>query len=271
MKKKIIVCFFGVISRSIRYTHKSIERNLIDVLKKNNYDVDIYVFNNNVENCRVDGCCVNNNDYKLLNPTFFEEKSQKQIDTIIDTEITTKNINCDSKFYRRIIPSPNSANKTIRNCLRQLYCEEQVGNFIEKNKDKYDAAVVCGPDYYLLKPLDLNDVNKSISCDNIIYTTDINDGLGYTNGFYLGSLDPMIKILKRFSIMDILLPADYDYEYLLKKTFELNKIDRNITSMQFVKIRNNKKIQPQGKMRQKCNPRMTKIIKKINKEISKYK
>jgi len=263
MKKKIIVCFFGVISRSIRYTHKSIERNLIDVLKKNNYDVDIYVFNNNVGNCKVDGCKSNNMDYKLLKPTYFEEKSQKDIDSIINTTIKTKNIDCDFKYYGNKSGKPREV--TINNCVRQMYSEEQVGNFLEKNKDKYDAAVVCGPDYYLLKPLDLNDINKSISCDNIIYTTDINDGQGYTNGFYLGSLEPMIKILKRFSIMDILLPTEHDYEYLLKKTFELNKIERNITSMQFVKIRNNKKIQPQGKMRQHCNPRITKIIKKISK------
>ena len=228
MKKKIIVCFFGVISRSIRFTNNNFQRNLIDVIKNNNYEVDIYVFNNNVENCIVDEYCVNNNDYKLLNPTFFEEITQKQIDAIIDTEITTKNINCDSGYYR--MRKPNSANKVIRNCVRQLYSEEQVGIFIEKNKDKYDAAVVCSADLFLIKPVNIKDIE-----DNVLVEQ------GYTNGFYFGLLEPMIKILKRFSILDKLYPNNKDYEYMLKQSFLQNNLTRCITKMEFLKIRNNKK------------------------------
>ena len=274
MKKKIIVCFFGVISRSIRFTNNNFQRNLIDVIKNNNYEVDIYVFNNNVENCIVDEYCVNNNDYKLLNPTFFEEITQKQIDAIIDTEITTKNINCDSGYYR--MRKPNSANKVIRNCVRQLYSEEQVGIFIEKNKDKYDAAVVCSADLFLIKPVNIKDIEDSMKSNSKIYTTNCNDGQGYTNGFYFGLLEPMIKILKRFSILDKLYPNNKDYEYMLKQSFLQNNLTRCITKMEFLKIRNNKKFHAGMNIkrkykRKKYQLRFEKILGHLNEELSKCK
>ena len=51
--KKILVCLTGVINRSIKYTWDSIKDNIIDELRKE-YHVDIALFNNNVEDCRVD-------------------------------------------------------------------------------------------------------------------------------------------------------------------------------------------------------------------------
>ena len=44
----------------------------------------------------------------------------------------------------------------INNALRQLYSEEQVGKFILKNADKYDLALVIGPDYYYSQPINLD-------------------------------------------------------------------------------------------------------------------
>ena len=48
MREKVILCFFGTISRSIKYTYNNHIENIINVINKM-YDVDIYVFNNNVE------------------------------------------------------------------------------------------------------------------------------------------------------------------------------------------------------------------------------
>jgi len=61
MKEKVILCFFGVVSRSIKFTYKNLEENILNVLKEH-FDVDIYVFNNNVENMFVDGTQQNNED-----------------------------------------------------------------------------------------------------------------------------------------------------------------------------------------------------------------
>ena len=267
-EKKIIISFFGVVSRSIRYTHKSIKENLIDILIKNGYSVDIYVFNNNVEKCKVDKCFTNNNDYKLLNPTFFEEITQKRLDNKIKKTIQSKEIRTKMSYYKHA----KNYKQIVQNCLRQMYSEEMVGNFLEANKNKYDLSIVCGPDFYLIQPINIIELEDSFTKTDTIYTTDCNDGLGYTNGFYFGCLDPMIKVLKRFSILHELFPTKYDYEYLLKQGFVLNNITRCISSMEFIKIRNNKMIQPQGRLLTKFKQKdenFLKIMKKIKNKINK--
>jgi hypothetical protein len=239
MRDKVIICFFGVVSRSIEFTYKNLEENLINVVKQN-YDVDIYIFNNNVENIMVDGIRQNNEKCSLLQRTFFEEKTQTMIDNDIKNEIESKQIIC--KFR------DDYDEKITTNAMRQMYSENQVGLFLEKNIQNYQCAVVCGPDYYLLNKVNLDHIKLSINNESEIYTSIVNDAQGYTNGFYIGALKPMIKILKRYSILNLLLPVNKDYEYLLKKSFELNEINRLPTDMFFVKIRSNKKISRHGFM-----------------------
>ena len=254
MSKKILICFFGVISRSIKYTYKNHQEKLIDILKKK-YDVKIYGFNNNVENILVDNIKQNNNDIKLISFDYFEEKKQSDIDNEIDYIVNSKNINCKMR--------PDYTKKLIQNSIRQMYSEEQVGIFIENNIDNYDCCIICGPDYFLLDNINLNHVNNCIKND-VIYTTKVNDGNGYTNGFYIGTPKLLVKILKRFSILHKLLPTNYDYEYLLKSVFIMNNLTRLITDMKFIKIRSNKRIDLQGIMRKSCyNITINKISKKF--------
>lgn len=254
MKEKVILCFFGAVSRSIKYTYKNLEENILNVLKEH-YDVDIYVFNNNVENAFVDGTQQNNDDVALLQRTFFEEKTQTSIDNDINKEITSKNINTR---MRRDYDS-----YLVQNSLRQMYSENQVGLFLEKNKNKYKCAIVCGPDYFLLSNISIEDVKNSMN-NNHVYTTRVNDAQGYTNGFYIGSLTPLTHILKRYSILEQLLPTENDYEYLLKKSFEIYNIQRIITDVLFLKIRSNKYIARQGIM---SDPYFNNIINNINENL----
>jgi hypothetical protein len=254
MKEKVILCFFGVVSRSIKFTYKNLEEKILNVLKEH-YDVDIYVFNNNVEKSLVDGIQQNNDDVTLLERTFFEEKTQSLIDHDIHNEITSKNIICRMRYdYNEV---------TIQNSLRQMYSENQVGLFLEKHINKYKCAIVSGPDFFLLNNIIIEDVKKSIN-NNHVYTTRVNDAQGYTNGFYIGSLKPLINILKRYSILEQLLPTPNDYEYLLKKSFEIYKIQRIITDVFFLKIRSNKDIARQGIM---LDPYFDNIINNIKKKL----
>ena len=73
-KERIIVCLVGVINRSIKYTWSSINDNIINELKKK-YIVDIAVFNNNVEDYKVDGVILNNKDLSIIPHDYlFEHK-----------------------------------------------------------------------------------------------------------------------------------------------------------------------------------------------------
>jgi hypothetical protein len=231
MKDKIVICFFGVIARSLRYTHFNLKNNLIEICKRC-YDVDIYIFNN-----------------KLLDANFIEEEKQVNIDLKIKKLVSEKNIIC--KMRRDYTPT------WIINSIRQMYSEEKVGNFLKKNKHKYKCAIVCGPDYFLLNQIKIIDIQDSIKNKNCVYTTRVNDAQGYTNGFYIGAPEPIIKITKRFSILDKLLPTDKDYEYLLKKTFEMKNVERKITETLFFKIRSSKEVARQGIMQ---HPYFTNIL-----------
>jgi len=237
-KKRACVCFFGVIGRSIRFTYDSITKQLIDPLKKE-FDVDIYVFNLDVENSIVDGRSVNCLNYKIIKSDFCESRKQSDLDKEID--IYYQSGICKMRHdYTKV---------QIINAVRQMYSEYRVGKFLEEHRGDYDTAIVCGPDYYLLNEISMYDVRKSVIQENTIYTTSVNDGQGYTNGFYIGNLNSLINVLKRYEIITELLPTKYDYEYLLKQSFIKYDIVRNITDLLFVKVRNNQSISRQGKMR----------------------
>ena len=238
-KNRVVVCFYGVVNRSIKYTYYNLKKRMINILKKK-YNVDIYIFNNNIEYTKIDNTIINNNDLRLLKSNFVEEEKQSYIDHKINNKISNENIICKMR-------KDYSKNQII-NAIRQMYSEEIVGNFLLKHINDYKCAIVCGPDYFLLNNINLQHVRNSIGNNSSVYTTTVNDAQGFTNGFYIGALSPMIKILRRYSILKHLLPTNKDYEFLLKKTFEMYKINRLKTNMKFVKIRSNKQIAIQGEM-----------------------
>lgn len=232
-RERIVVCFFGVVSRSIQYTHRNLKDRLLSELEKE-YDVETFVFNNIVDNTSVDGVVQTQHHVSLLPATYKTEKRQSVVDSEIAQTISDKNVII--RMRRDYLPW------TIRNAIRQLYAEHQVGEFLKSHGQKYRGVIVCGADYYLFKPISLEDVRLSLASPNIIYTTTMNDAEGYTNGLFFGSVDPMIKVLDRYSVIETLFPTDHDYEYLFKVAFERNGIERSTTDLPFCKIRSNSKL-----------------------------
>lgn len=230
-KEKTVLCLFGVIPRSIKYTWDSMKENIIDPLK-GKYDVDIYVFNMNVESEKVDGVKLNQDDINIIPYTYKEEEKQTKVDKEIND--LCKKIEC------KIGTLPRYTDIVIKNSIRQIYSEYRVGLFLEKNMNKYKKAIVCGPDYFLCSKINLNEFLKSE--DSSIYTSDINDWGGVTNGFYFGKCLALIPILKRYEQLNKYLPTIKNYEYILKQSMIDNNLNRKVTDMSFFKIRANKQI-----------------------------
>jgi hypothetical protein len=235
--QKIAICFFGVIARSIRYTYDSIKTNLIDVVKEH-YDVDIYACNMDIEDSKIDSQHVNKNDVDLIPINYYENIIQSDFDKYIE----------DNYNERKFIMRSDYTREIIQNAIRQMYSEYKVGTWLEKNKGIYDAAIVCGPDYFLLNKVNISDIEFAINHPTTVFTTPCNPGQGYTNGFYIGMLDPLIKILKRFENLNNMLPTNRDYEYLLKNAFVQHNVTNKITNLFFFKIRNSGSIARQGIM-----------------------
>ena len=179
---------------------------------------------------------LNNNDTNIIDSNYFEEVDQELIDKDID--LLCSKVTCKMSYYDDI---------TMKNAIRQMYSEYRVGLFVEKNKNKYDSVIVCGPDFYLLNNINLEHVNNTI-INPIVYTTRVNQAHGYTNGFYIGNPHSIIKILKRYETLSDNIPTDKDYEFVLKKSFDDNKVNTDLTEMLFFKIRANKNIARQGIM-----------------------
>ena len=143
-KHRIAVCFFGVVSRSISYTFSNLQQQLLRPLQQHPlFDVDIYVFNNNVENAIVDTVPQDNTNIRVLTniATVTHEETQTNIDNHIRDHIHSKQIQVGFRY--------DYTKQIIQNSLRQMYSECQVGDFLEQKPDIYDCAIVCGPDYAL--------------------------------------------------------------------------------------------------------------------------
>lgn len=230
--KKVIFCLFGVICRSIKYTFESINKNILEELRQNNYNVEIYVFNLNIKDNLIDGVKIDNNDVNIIPYNYFEEYDQDELDKMIE------NIKNEKK---ETFTRGDYTEGTIQNCFRQMYSEYRVGMFLENNIDKYDIAIVCGPDFYIANKINLKELEDSYINKNI-YISITNDAQGYSNGFYFGVPSSLIKPLKRYEYVSNYFPNPRDYEYILQRSVDDNNIKREITSLYFLKIRANKNI-----------------------------
>lgn len=230
--QKIVICITGVVNRSIKYTWDSINDNIIDQLKKE-YEVDIAVFNNNVEDCKVDGIQLNNNDMSIIPYDFLFEYKQ----SFIDAEV--KKIEGEDKDFSSYVCWKNQK----QNGLRLMYAESQVANFLDENKDKYTFALVSNADYFYLNKFPLECIGNIR--ENIIGTCHHWEaGDMYTDGFYIGQINTISKIMKRIHyyygvIQKYKNPKGLNYERILNACINHNNISRLKIDIFFLKIRAN--------------------------------
>jgi hypothetical protein len=172
-KTKVALCFFGTIARSIKFTYCSIKRNIIDKLKMDqNIELYIYGFNLDVENTRVDGVILNQDDIKVIEYNTLEQYKQSEFDSIEFNKLKQKTT---VKF------APHYAYCNTINAIRQAYSEYRAGKILEDSDA--DIAIVCGPDFFIANEINMYDVYNSLNEPNVVYTSIMNDGGGYTYGF----------------------------------------------------------------------------------------
>jgi len=232
----ILLCYYGVISRSIRYTHESIKKNILDILKEK-YNVDVYVFNFNIEDNLIDGYKVEYSDINYINYNYYEEEKQNEFDKEINEKYNDilNQIFYYKQYYNNVVNSINA--------LKQLYTEYKVGCFIEKNKNNYDIVIATCSDNYFCNKFNLEDIDDCIENKNVIYITPMNDAGGYTNAFYYGNTDKIIILLKRFSfIIENKCFLHRDYEFYVKFIMDIYNIERRYSNLYYFKIKNNKNI-----------------------------
>lgn len=149
---KIALCFWGL-CRSTHLTIESIQMYIYDALKKQGIEYDryshTYILQREYTNIRSDEikCVLQNDNYKLLNPTYM---------SIEDQDIVDKRLNLEA-YRKKGDPWGGDSNvipfATLDNHIRALWSLYQVSLCVEKSKQHYDYIVFLRPDVEYLQPL----------------------------------------------------------------------------------------------------------------------
>ena len=147
MIMKVALCFWGL-CRSTDKVIGSIKQNVYDVLKEAGVDYDVFVHTfslnrpyKNDRNCEAE-CMLDNDLYKLLEPTKSIIEDQDEVDTRLNLEI----------YKTR--PNPWKEPETFDNHVRSLYSLYKVTQLWKKGR--YDYIIYLRPDVRYLNPIDIN-------------------------------------------------------------------------------------------------------------------
>ena len=180
---KIAIGFFGI-TRSLKYTIKSINDNIIDILKQHDIKYDIFMHTYNItenyinirtgENVNV--CDIDNEEYKLLNADYIQIDNQ---------EIIKEQLNLLSY---RTHPDPwETQYNSVNNFILAQYSKLKLTALIESTSINYDYILFMRPDcLYLDKlPIDLfhlaNDTSIIIPNFHLYGKIPFNDRFCITN------------------------------------------------------------------------------------------
>ena len=148
---KVCICFYGFVHRSLKYTFKSIEYHIFNVLKKNNIDYDVYLHTydakfSNAERCGENNVPIDINYYKLLNPLDYIIESYDDFNNKFDFEQYTK---------RYEDPWKNNYTSFI-NWVREMHSHLKVTTLWEDKADLYDLVLYLRADLMYITPLPIN-------------------------------------------------------------------------------------------------------------------
>lgn len=244
---RVVLCLFGVIQRSIRFTWPAIAGRIVRHLQREGMAVSIYVFSLNVGDAVVDGCHMEESDLRLIPYDTLEVVGQSALDADIDAACTPTLSRCPIYKVSNLYTSAkqNFSHAIRRNAIRQLLSEAAVGRYLERHSSQFDAAVVIGPDFFPLDHINVSDLRLATSHRNAVFVSPAYQHGGITNGFYVGKPAPVARILRRgedFVHGKLWMRAGRGYESTVGAAFSQYRICPLSTSMTFFKIRANARI-----------------------------
>ena len=228
---KVAICFFGII-RSLEFVIDSIEDNIFNILKNENYEYDVYIHTYKSTNLPKI-----NNVYKRLNPK----------DMIIDDQDIFDN---EIKDHPLITKTTKLWLRNQKNYIRSTNSIQKVTEMWEKSNINYDVIMLVRPDCMYLNPIQINNIKTIIKSEKIIYIPKFHSNRGYNNRFAMGTPKLMKYFGKQFDwvkeyqkIGHNNIVAEYFISYLineLKNKKILDKLNKN--NFLFLRVRTNKTI-----------------------------
>lgn len=149
---KVALAFFGI-TRSLTFTIESIQQQILKVFDDNDIIYDIFVhtykLTSNYINKRtkemMDSNKINNDEYKLLNPTHFQIDDQDEI---------KRQLNLTQ--YRTCRDPWNTNYNSVDNFILGNYSKAQLVKMIENTGIQYDYVIYIRPDCQYITPFSLD-------------------------------------------------------------------------------------------------------------------
>jgi len=228
----IAICFFGL-TRSLKITIDSINKNIFESLKKQNHEYKIFLHTYNLKKIINDRTGENNildvEEYKLLNPDFFEITNQDDFDKFIEID----------KYVKNGL-SHTYTETTIMNILRQNNSIFEVWKLVKQSNINFDLFMMCRPDLEYLQPIYIPDIKF-----NTLYIPNFAHFGGLNDRFCVGDMASVdiwcsrLDNIEKYSEKNILQSEQY-----LKYTLNQNKINvRFLNDFKFRRIRANGKVE----------------------------
>lgn len=186
---RIAIAFWGL-TRSLKYTINSIDKYILNVLRENNIDYDIFMHTYCVfslyTNKRANEKCISldNEEYKLLCPNYIK----------IDNQDTIKNI-LNLEQYRTHSDPWATNYETVDNFILAMYSKMKVTHLIKNSNIIYDYIIFMRPDVRYKTTLDITIFNKlnnsNICIPNFHLFPKFNDRFciaTYNNGILYGEI-----------------------------------------------------------------------------------
>lgn len=215
---KVALAFWGI-TRSLKYTIKSIKKNILNILKESNIKYDIYIhtykINSAYSNKRAQEkeTKLDCNEYKLLNP----------YRVIIDSQDHIKK-KLNMRRFRTHGDPWHSNYETVDNFICAMFSKMKVTKLIEKT-DNYDYVIFLRPDVKYLNKFDIKFFdsanNDTICIPNFHLFANFNDRFciaNYKNAMLYGKLySEMLLYSKEHQ-----LHSETFNNYFIRKIYNLN-------------------------------------------------
>ena len=190
--KKVALCFFGL-TRSLKYTINSIQKNILDVLKDNDIEYTIYLHTYDLEKLDLkrsqeNNCKLDIHEYKLLKPDYIQITHQEDFDKSFDWDYV-------KKFGNPWKDQENNYDN-LYNLFRQLN-SIQICTQLWKNHNEYDCYLYLRPDLNYEDKLNINELNLVYENKNSIITPDWMKNSGLNDRFAFGSKESILKWANR--------------------------------------------------------------------------
>lgn len=237
-----IIGSFGVLGRSMQRSWPSVEKHILAPLKQAGFKVSVFAFDIDAGSSPVDGVRVNSSSaqmwlLKTVPDAVIISQQQNHVDIAVRSHCFKLNVSCSLRYDHEPLYKHLTAN-----AFRQMYAESMVAKHIlgtAKSTCPPALSIAFCSDNYFVQNISITDIETAIGDSRLIMLTDMNDGEGFTNGFYMGRPKTVATVLARFTDYQFYAYAQRDYEKTVQLAMQHHNITRVVTHMPFCKLRAN--------------------------------